>query len=189
MTPRPPRTNLVCFGAPSLFTGRRPGNPSAAGPLIALLNLVAQIVFRRELESGRIRHAQCRARRGRPADRSRARRQPGVRALPRASITAPSRPRASRRFAPPPLATETFAWIWGALCLVLVFVLAPVFDLPRFSLQLFTLMNVLIAIGGVISSAVCERGHRLRLWAWLLAAAALARVLVGCGPRRAGTVG
>jgi hypothetical protein len=79
------------------------------------------------------------------------------------------------------LVAETFAWIWGALCLVLVFLLSSLLDLPRFSLHLFTLMNVLIALGSLVSWAVCRDGNQLRLWAWLLATAALARVLVGTG--------
>jgi hypothetical protein len=79
------------------------------------------------------------------------------------------------------IATETFGWIWGGLCLVLVFLILPLLDLPRFSLQLFTLMNVLVAVGGVISCAVCERGNRLHLWAALLVGATVARVLAGAG--------
>jgi hypothetical protein len=84
-----------------------------------------------------------------------------------------------RASAPP--ATETFAWIWGGLCLVLVFLLLTLLHLPRFSLQLFTLMNVLIAIGGVVSWAVCRDGNRLRLWAGLLVSSVLARALAGAG--------
>jgi O-antigen/teichoic acid export membrane protein len=80
--------------------------------------------------------------------------------------------------------TETFAWIWGAVCFLLVFLLLPLLDLPRFSLQLFTLMNVLIALGGLVSWAVCRGGNQLRLWAWLLAAAALTRVVAGVGLTR-----
>jgi hypothetical protein len=37
------------------------------------------------------------------------------------------------------LVTETFAWIWGAISLLLLFLLLSLLDLPRFSLQLFTL--------------------------------------------------
>jgi len=79
------------------------------------------------------------------------------------------------------LVTETFAWIWGAVSFLLVFLLLPLLDLPRFSLQLFTLLNVLIALGGLVSWTVCQGGDQLRLWAWLLTAAALARVLLGAG--------
>jgi len=79
------------------------------------------------------------------------------------------------------LATETFAWVWGAFSLVLVFVLLNRLDLPRFSLQLFALMNVLVAVGSGVSCALYEHENRLRLWAVLLAAAALTRVLVGAG--------
>lgn len=149
--------------------------------LIAMLNLVAQIVFRRELNPGEFGSLNA------------ALAAVGLLTVPALAVNQAFAHYLARHHGPEQaariealrsaslIATETFGWIWGALCLVLVFVLAPVFDLPRFSLQLFTLMNVLIAIGSVISSAVCERGQRLFLWAWLLAAAALARVLVGWG--------
>jgi hypothetical protein len=80
-----------------------------------------------------------------------------------------------------PVATETFAWIWGALCVVLVFLALPLLDLPRFSLQLFTLLNGLIALGSLVSWAVCRGSDQLRLWAALAVAAAFARLLVGAG--------
>src|SRR5271155_4275275 len=68
------------------------------------------------------------------------------------------------------LLTETFAGIWGGLCVVLVLVLLPLLDLPRYSLQLFTLLNVLIALGGLVSWAICQNGNQLRLWTGLLVA-------------------
>jgi hypothetical protein len=79
------------------------------------------------------------------------------------------------------LVTETFAWIWGAACLVLVFLVLQFLDLPRFPLQLFSLMNVLIALGGLLSWATCQNGNQLRLWAGLLVASAVTRALISAG--------
>jgi hypothetical protein len=77
--------------------------------------------------------------------------------------------------------TQTFAWIWGGLCLPLVFLLGALLDLPRFSLEFLTFASVLVALGCVVSQAVCQDRNQLCLWAWLLAASALARVLMGAG--------
>lgn len=77
--------------------------------------------------------------------------------------------------------TQTFAWIWGGICILLVFLLGSLLDLPRFSLELLTLANVAIALGCVVSQAACQDRNQFRLWGWLLAGAALARVLAGAG--------
>jgi len=79
------------------------------------------------------------------------------------------------------LVTETFAWAWAAVSLLLVFLLLPLLSLPRFSLHLFTLLNVFIALGGLVSGTICRNTGRLRLWIGLLIAAAAARVLLGAG--------
>jgi hypothetical protein len=77
------------------------------------------------------------------------------------------------------IATETFGWIWGGLSILLIFVLLPLLDVPRISLHVFTVINVLVALGGVLSWAICQNGNRLRFWAVLLLYAALSRALVG----------
>jgi len=149
--------------------------------LVAALNLSAQIVFRRELNPGEF------------GSLNTALAAIGLMTVPAAAMQLAFRHYLARNHpadqaarldslrAGALLATETFGWLWGGISLVLVFLLSPQLALPRSSLQLFTLMNVAVAIGGVISGAVCEQGHRLRLWAWLLAGAALVRVLAGAG--------
>jgi len=76
---------------------------------------------------------------------------------------------------------ETMAWLWGGFCCLLILLPLPSPTLPRFSLQLFALLNVLIALGGVVSRAVCESENRLRFWALLAIGAASARVFLGAG--------
>ena len=151
--------------------------------VVALLNLIAQIVFRRELAPGEFGTLNTTLG------------TIGLMTVPLLAVNhafthylarhdAEQSPRLdSLRAAALPV-TEAFAWIWGALSLLLVFLLLPLLDLPRFSLQLFTLMNILIALGSLVSWAICQGGNQLRLWAWLLAAAALARVLAGAGLAR-----
>jgi hypothetical protein len=149
--------------------------------LIAALNLAAQIIFRRELNPGEF------------GTLNTALGAIGLMTLPALALNqafthyfarehaGESSARIGLLRASALIASETFALVWGGLCLVLVFVLSTLLGVPRFSLELFLLLNVLIAVGSVISGAVCERGHRLRLWAGLLTAAAFARVLAGAG--------
>ena len=75
--------------------------------------------------------------------------------------------------------TETFAWIWGACCFVLLLLPLPFPSLPRFALQLFTLMNVLLALGGMLSAAICEEARQKRRWALLLICACVTRLGLG----------
>jgi hypothetical protein len=72
--------------------------------------------------------------------------------------------------------TETFAWLWGACCLVLILLPLP---LPRSALVLSTLMNVLLAIGAVVSGAICAEARQGRRWALLLVSACTARLALG----------
>ena len=74
---------------------------------------------------------------------------------------------------------ETIAWMWGALCCLLILLPLPPPSLPRLSLQLFALMNVLIVLGGIVSRVVCESENHLRFWAFLCVGAAGTRVLIG----------
>ena len=75
------------------------------------------------------------------------------------------------------VATETFTWFWAALSCVLIFLVLTCIDTPRFSLQLFALLSVLVALGGWFSRAICIGSGRLRVWATLLMTAAVARAL------------
>jgi len=77
-----------------------------------------------------------------------------------------------------PLITEMFAWAWCVVAALSLIIVLPMLLMPRFSLQLFTMLNVLIALGGVLSGVMCRYGGRLRLWAWLLVSAAAARVIL-----------
>jgi hypothetical protein len=72
--------------------------------------------------------------------------------------------------------TETFAWAWSVCCGVLVLLPSP---LPRFSLQLFTLMNVLLALGALISHTICAAADERRRWTLLLVGAGVARLGLG----------
>jgi len=157
------------------------GQSPALWMLLALLNFIAQIVFRRELNPGEF------------GTLNTSLGLIGLMTVPVLALhqafthylardhAADQLARIDSLRAAALLATETFAWAWGALCLLLVFLLLPLLELPRFSLQLFTLMNVLVAVGGLSSCAICERGHQFRLWFWLAAASALTRVLIGAG--------
>jgi len=165
-----------------LFIYQKETGQSLAGwALIALLNFIAQIVFRRELAPGEF------------GTLNTALGLIGLMTVPLLAVNQAFTHYLARAHAPEQsarieslraaalLVTETFAWIWGAVSLLLMFLLVSLLDLPRFSLQLFTLLNVLIALGGLVSWAACRGGNQLRLWAWLLAAAALTRVLAGAG--------
>jgi hypothetical protein len=173
--------------APGLFRRalriyqKETGQSPALWALVALLNFIAQIIFRHELAQGEF------------GTLNTALGMIGLMIVPVLALNqafthylarhhdAGQSARIDSLRAAAFLATETFAWIWGALCLLLVFLLLPLLDLPRFSLQLFTLLNVLIALGGLVSWTMCQDSNRLHLWAWLLAASALTRVLVGAG--------
>ena len=177
----PAGKSLDVFRRACLIYQKETGQTLILWALIALLNFTAQIVFRRELAPGEF------------GTLNTALGMIGLMTVPVLALNQafthylarPCADESSARIdslrAAALLVTETFAWIWGALSLLLVFLLLPLLDLPRFSLQLFTLMNVLIALGGLVSWTVYQGGNQLRLWAWLLAAAALARVLVGAG--------
>jgi len=73
---------------------------------------------------------------------------------------------------------ETTAWIWGGFCCLLTLISLPLPSLPRSSLQLFALVNVLVALGSVLGRTVCENENRHRFWISLFVAAAFARVVV-----------
>ena len=76
------------------------------------------------------------------------------------------------------LVTESFAWAWGVLAGLLLLFILTLLDLPRFSINLFTLLNVLIALGGLLSGVICQNTGQLRLWVWLLVSSALVRLLL-----------
>jgi hypothetical protein len=82
--------------------------------------------------------------------------------------------------------TETFTWAWGVISVPVLFLLAAMLELPssRFPLHIFVLLNILIALGGVISERICQSRQQTNLWVWLVMAAALARVALGVGLTR-----
>jgi hypothetical protein len=75
-------------------------------------------------------------------------------------------------------AIETAAWIWAAVCVLLIFLPSPLPSLARFPLQILALMNVLIGLGAIVGRSVCENDNP-KVWATLLIAAALVRVVLG----------
>ena len=164
-----------------LIYQKETGHSLVLWALIALFNFIAQIVFRHEMEPGEF------------GTLNTALGAIGLMTVPVLAVNqafthylarngdAGQSERIDSLRATAPLVMETFAWIWGILCLLLVFLLLSLLDLPRFSLQLFTLLNVLVALGGLVSWTVCQGGNQLRLWACLLTASALTRVLVGAG--------
>jgi hypothetical protein len=76
------------------------------------------------------------------------------------------------------IAIDSLSWVWGAICCILILIPLPLPYLPRFSLQLLVMMIVLIALGGVVSHAVCEEVRQLRRWTILLVVAAFARLVL-----------
>jgi hypothetical protein len=80
-----------------------------------------------------------------------------------------------------PTLLESCAWVWGAVCFFLVLVPLPLPALPRFALQLFVLMNVFLALGGVLSATLAGQAGRAKSWRRLVLAAALVRLALGAG--------
>lgn len=71
------------------------------------------------------------------------------------------------------------ALVWGGISLMLLFAIVQPFAPLRFSIQLFTLLIVLVSLGGVVGGAICQEKKTMRFLGWLLFAAALARILAG----------
>jgi hypothetical protein len=71
-----------------------------------------------------------------------------------------------------------FAVGWAILATLLLFPLLAFLNLPRFSLGLLTVPNVLLALGAYVSASYYERQNRLRFWSWLLLLAAVIRLLL-----------
>jgi hypothetical protein len=74
---------------------------------------------------------------------------------------------------------ETAAWVWGGCCVILLLLPLPLPALPRFALDLFTLMNVLLALGAALSSEVCAEARQPRRWTLLLIGACVTRLILG----------
>jgi len=155
------------------------GQPLAVWAGIAALNLIAQIFLRRELHLGEF------------GTLNTALGIVGLLTLPLLAINQAftlylkqvhpqeQAPRIEALRAAAFIATETFGWIWCGLSILLIFLLLALLGMPRISLQLFTVINALVALGGVLSWAICKNGNRLRFWATLLLYAAFSRALVG----------
>ena len=179
MTLRPSRQNPVFFRRNLSLYQKETGHPLALWAAVALLNFATQIIFRRELQPGEFGILNS------------ALGLVGLLAVPVLAVNQAFALYLKQTRAPEEksridtlrdaalLATETFAWIWGGLSIVLLFLVGSLLQFPRFSLQLFTLMNVLIAVGGLVSWSICQGGNRFRLWRLLLIAATVSRVLVG----------
>ncbi|MCE0498261.1 MAG: hypothetical protein LV481_09990 [Methylacidiphilales bacterium] len=76
-----------------------------------------------------------------------------------------------------PFVTEAAALAWGGLLVLLLSVLLPLLGLLRFPVQLFTLLVIFVTLGALVSGAVSP-GYP-RLWAGLVVAAALVRLVAG----------
>ncbi len=76
------------------------------------------------------------------------------------------------------LVTETFAWGWGGLT-VLLSLASPLLDLPRMSLILFILLNVFFSLSCIIGDAINRKAGQMSAWATLLIAASVARLFAG----------
>jgi hypothetical protein len=74
---------------------------------------------------------------------------------------------------------ETAAWVWAALAGVIMVLLLPYLGLPRWSMAVLTFFTALITLGGVTSAALYPDASRRRFWGSLLLAAILVRVLFG----------
>ncbi len=149
--------------------------------IVALLNFAAQIIFHRELAQGEFSSLNTLL---------------GVVGLMIVPVLAlhlafifylaqndsPERQEQINAFrAAAPLVTQTVALIWGGISILVLFVLLPLLNLPRFSLSLFTFMTVLISLGTLVSGSICQNKKSLRAWGWFLVIAALMRVLLGAG--------
>jgi hypothetical protein len=147
--------------------------------LVALLNLVAQIIFHRKLGPGEFGTLNTAL---------------GIIALMTVPVfalqqgltdyLAREHPTERREFLASLrgasfILVETAAWAWAALAAVIMILLVPHLGLPRWSTSVFTFFNALIAIGGVTSAALYPDASRRRLWGTLLLAAILVRVLLG----------
>lgn len=77
-----------------------------------------------------------------------------------------------------PIVTEAFTWVWGVFSVAFLLITLPFLDFSRTSMHLFIVVTVLVALGGVLSGAVCRAGNRLRLWAGLVLAATALRLIL-----------
>jgi hypothetical protein len=165
----------------SLLFREQTGEMLAVWAAIAALNFITQIVLRRELAPGEFGTLNTAL---------------GVVGLMTVPVLAMNHAVVSYLAHPPKsaasthlnslravslLVMETFAWIWGGISVLVILAVVPLLELPRFSLELLALIIVLLAVGGLVSGAICRSRSQLRLWMWLLLAAALARLLLAAG--------
>jgi hypothetical protein len=146
--------------------------------LLALLNLAAQIVFRRQLLPGEFAMLNTLL---------------AVVALLTVPVLAlqlalahfpvPPERAAAFRDARLPL-VQNFAIAWVFIATPLLFPILGCLSFPRFSFDLFALLNLLFGLGAAIGAALCEKENRLRLWGRLLFACAVVRLLLAVGLTR-----
>jgi len=79
------------------------------------------------------------------------------------------------------IVVQTFAWISVALSFLLLPLVLPMLGLRHFPICLFTILNVLIATGSIVSAAICQSKKQLPLWTLLLVGAAVIRLILGGG--------
>jgi hypothetical protein len=72
---------------------------------------------------------------------------------------------------------QNSALLWAFLCALFFLPALNLLGLPRFTLGIFALPNVLILLGGCFGAALYQRQNRFRFWAFLLVFAGLARLL------------
>jgi hypothetical protein len=174
---------LDFFNRVQLFFERETGQSLRLWMFVALLNCIMQVMFRRELASAPGEFSSLNTILG----------VVGLMVVPLVALKlaftsylALDHPPARREYlealrAVIPRVTQTVALIWGGISMLLLFVLLPLLNLPRFSLGLFTLLIVLITLGGLVGETICQQKNSLRGWGRLLAGAVLARVIFGTG--------
>jgi len=148
---------------------------------IALLNFIAQIIFRRELAPGAFGTLNTALGVvGLIMVPALAFHQAFTHYLARDHV--PSRRKYIGHLrAAAPLVVQTLAWASAAASLLLLLLILPLLGLFRFSIYSVIVLNVTVAAGTVAGAAICQNKKQLHFWAWLLAGAALLRVVLGAG--------
>jgi hypothetical protein len=166
-----------------LFFEKETGQSLRVWAVVALLNFIAQIIFRRELASAPGEFSSLNTVLG----------MVGLMLVPMVALklaftfypTLPHLPERQKCVEALgtiiPRVTQTVALIGGGISLLLLFVLLPLLNLPRFPLYLFTLLLVFLALGGAVGESLCLTKTSRRTWSWLLISAALTRVILGAG--------
>jgi len=73
---------------------------------------------------------------------------------------------------------ETFTWGWALVASILVLFVLQFLALPRYTLTFLTQINVMIALGVLLSAAMYRSKGRGKTWTWISAGTALARLIL-----------